>query len=303
MRKIAIAVHGGACGDSDFNRTHLTSIKRAMGSAAYIGYKILEEGGSALDAVQAAVLMLEDNPLFNAGKGSAINHNGDIEMDAAIMDGKSLKAGAVSMVRLVRNPIILARAVMDHTNHVLISGHGAMDLANTLGIPREDPVYFKTPHQVEEFRKAVKREAPKSLFGKRIKGTVGAVAADLNGNVASATSTGGTVNSLPGRIGDSCIIGAGCYANNKTAAIAVTGDGEYIITGTIATAIADRVKLLKISLQEACDQVIHGENKHVNGDLGVIAVNPGGQFGISFNSKVMHRAWIGEDNKLYIRNY
>jgi len=303
MKKIAIAVHGGACSDSDFHKAHRTDMERGMGRAAFIGYKILEEGGSAIDAVQAAVLTLEDDPLFNSGKGSALNHSGEVEMDATIMDGNGRKAGAVSMVKQIRNPIILARAVMDHTKHVLVSGYGAMELAKILGIRKEDPSYFKTRHQIEAFRKAIKRETTKTLLGKRIKGTVGSVAADRNGHLASATSTGGTVNCLPGRLGDSCIIGAGCYANDRTCAVAATGDGEYIITGTIAGAISERVKLLKVSLQEACDYIVHKENKHIHGDLGVISVNSNGEFGIAFNSDLMHRAWIAEDGKLQIGTY
>ncbi len=300
---IRFALHGGAGDDSGFIRQHEKAYKEALSDAARVAYACLDEGKSALDAVELAVRQLEDIELFNSGKGSALNQKGEIEMDAAIMDGHHLKAGAVSMVKNIRNLITLARKVMEETQHVYLSGYGAEEFARSQDIAFEESEYFYTEHQLDEFKKANKKESYASLLLKKIKGTVGAVALDKKGHVAAACSTGGSVNSLPGRIGDSCIIGAGCYANNKICALSGTGDGEYLITGAIAHSIAMTMNLLHCSLQEACDKVIHVDNKHIKGDLGVIGVAPDGQIGISFNTKRMHRAWFEDDGTLRTELY
>ena len=225
MNKIAFAVHGGASIMTPFLRRNLKDSEAGLTEAAQAGYTILRKGGSALNAVEAAIILLENNPLFNAGKGSALNSNGEIEMDASIMNGKNLKAGAVSMVRRVKNPIVLARHIMNETKHVCLSGYGALALAESFGVQLESDDYFITPHQFEAFKKYTQPTVLKQLR-KKMHGTVGAVALDKRGNLAAGTSTGGTSNSLPGRTGDSCVIGAGCYANNETCAVSGYAYGE-----------------------------------------------------------------------------
>jgi beta-aspartyl-peptidase (threonine type) len=303
MSKIAIAIHGGAGDDSEFIKQNKIAYEDGLKAAVKAGYNVLTEGGSALDAVEQAVNSLENNPLFNAGRGAALNNLGEVEMDAAVMDGKTSKAGAVSMVRNVKNPISLARKVLEQTNHVLISGYGAMQLASDLDMPLETDSYFITDHQQEVYMETSSRESRQELMKKRIHGTVGAVALDADGNVAAATSTGGTENSLPGRIGDSCIIGAGCYANNRTCAVSSTGDGEYIITGVIAHSVAMCTEFMGVSLQDACDHVIHVRNKNIKGSIGIISINKDAEIGISLNSERMHRAWIDADGEMEVYIY
>lgn len=298
MSEIAIAVHGGASDNSPFIQKHWNEVEDGLKEATRIGYSVLSKGGSALDAVEEAVKELEDNYLFNAGRGSALNNKGEVEMDAAIMDGKTLQAGAVSIVKRIKNPISLARIVMLHTKHVLVAGYGALELAQTKSIELEPDSYFITTHQFEAFLHENKEYSMKALLKKKLTGTVGAVALDKNGNIAAATSTGGTTNALPGRIGDSCIIGAGCYANNHTCAISGTGEGEYLIRGVIANTISMLVETKNYTLQEACDEVIHKRNK---GDVGVIAVNKKGEVAISFNTEVMKRAWkTSKERKIHV---
>lgn len=292
MTKIAIGVHGGAGVNTPFLKKNKNDSAKGLSEAAQAGYNILKKGGSALNAVEEAVKILEDNPLFNAGKGSTLNSKGEVEMDASIMDGKYLKAGAVSMVRNVKNPISLARLVMKKTKHVFFSGYGALDIANRLEIHLEPDSYFITEHQYQSFAKLNKHETTQQILEKKIMGTVGAVALDKKGNMAAGTSTGGTSNCLPGRIGDSCVIGSGCYADNKSCAISGTGEGEFLITGVIAHTIAMYVELGKMTLQEACDYVIHKRNNYHKGGIGVISVSPQGEIGISFNTPIMKRAFI-----------
>lgn len=301
MNKIAIAIHGGAGEDSAFIRENELAYKQGLKAAIEAGHAVLKDNGSALDAVTAAVRELEDNELFNAGRGSALNHAGIVEMDAAIMDGENLKAGAVAMVSLVKNPVELARAVMEKTNHVLLGGYGALDFARKTGISIEEESYFICQHQLDELKNA-QHESEAQLLQKSVKGTVGAVALDIHGNVAAATSTGGTPNSLPARIGDSCIIGAGCYADNNTCAVSGTGDGELLIRGVTAHSIAMTMEPETYSIQEACDYVMQKKNT-LDGDLGVIAVTSDGDVGISFNSERMHRAWISGSGELNIKIY
>lgn len=306
MGKIGIAIHGGAGPDSPFIKSNVDGYREGLKEAITSAYKFLQEGKPAIDVVEEAVRKLEDNPLFNAGRGSAVNNRGEVEMDASIMDGKTLKAGAVSMVRNVKNPITLARAIMEKTNHILLSGYGALDFARDMrdiDIELEADAYFITEHQYDEYMEVRDKENLQDLFRKYIRGTVGAVALDKDGNLAAATSTGGTTNSLAGRIGDSCLIGAGCYANNKTCAVSGTGDGEFLISGVIAHSIASAIEYLHCSMQEACDLVVHKKNKDVPGNIGVISINGKGEFGISYNSSRMHRAWISDDEPLHIISY
>lgn len=302
MGKIAFVVHGGASEETPFIKQHLKEQEDGLRHAIVKGYNILKKGGSALLAVEQAVIELENNPYFNAGRGSALNNKGEVEMDAAIMNGKNLMAGAVSMVQTVKNPIALARIVMSRTKHVLLSGYGALDLAKMREVELEPSSYFITEHQYEAYLHANRSTSRKKILQQKLHGTVGAVALDKHGNVASATSTGGTSNCLPGRIGDSCIIGAGCYANNKTCAVSGTGEGEVLIRGVVAHTIAMLIELKKYSLQKACDEVVRMRNQGT--EIGVIALNQKGQIGISFNTEVMKRAWKTSDDKdIHIKIY
>lgn len=301
MKKIAIAVHGGVGWNIPFIKKHRKEYEEGLKDALLAGYKVLKRGGSSLSAVEASVIKLEDNYLFNAGRGSSLNCIGEVEMDASIMDGKALKAGAVSMVRSVKNPVVLARYIMAKTKHVLLSGYGALELAKSNEITLEADSYFVTDHQYQDFLKKSNRKKIQKILRQRLSGTVGAVALDKRGNLAAATSTGGTSNCLPGRIGDSCVIGAGCYANNKSCAVSGTGDGEVLITNVIAHTIAMLIELKNISLQEACDYVIHTRNHSTKGDIGVISLDTNGNIGIAFNSKIMKRAWMTSDGDMEIK--
>jgi beta-aspartyl-peptidase (threonine type) len=303
MEKIAIVIHGGAGPDSEFIKQNKGRYEEGLKQAVQSGYEVLKTGGTAVAAVEKAVQTLEDNGIFNAGHGSALNTNGEVEMDASIMSGESLKAGAVSMVKNVKNPVSLARLVLENTNHVLISGYGAMEFAANENVPLETDSYFISAHSREEFLQERNQHSIQEMLKKRIHGTVGAVAVDAQGNVASATSTGGIPNSLPGRIGDSCIIGGGCFASNKTCAVSSTGDGEFIITSVLAHSVSMCTEFMKGSLQEICDHVIQERNKGTEGDMGIIAVNSNAEIGISFNSPRMHRAWIDANGKMAIAIY
>ncbi|MBA2657199.1 MAG: isoaspartyl peptidase/L-asparaginase [Tatlockia sp.] len=299
MPKIAFAVHGGAGHLTSFLKENYKASEEGLAEAAEEGYRILQKGGSALDAVELGVKILEDNPLFNAGRGSSLNCRGEIEMDASIMNGKNLKAGCVSMVRSVKNPISLARIIMNKTKHVLLSGYGALEVAKNEGIYLETDSYFITEHQLQEFKKLNKQETFEQIIQKENYGTVGAVALDKRGNLAAGTSTGGTSNCLPGRIGDSCIIGAGCYANNNTCAVSGTGEGEYLIRGVIAHTISVMMEF-NMSLEEACEYTVHNRNKLINGHIGIISVDNQGNIGISFNTKILKRAWKSTGSKLQV---
>jgi beta-aspartyl-peptidase (threonine type) len=298
MSRIAIAVHGGAKPFSSSIEEHQHHYAQGMQEAIEGAYEILKKGGSSLDAVEAAVKTLEDNPYFNAGRGSALNQKGQVEMDASIMNGANLQAGAVAMVRKVKNPISLARAIMEKTSHVFIGGEGALSYAARSGLELQSELFFITDEQRESFWK----ERAKDIDAEHINvtGTVGAVAVDRLGNIASATSTGGTTYQMEGRIGDSCMIGAGCYANNKTCAVSATGDGEYIIRGVIAHEISSAMEYKGLKVQEACDYVLYERNKDCKGDIGVIAVDRLGNIGIAFNSECMLRAWQAGDEALHI---
>ncbi|STX29047.1 isoaspartyl dipeptidase with L-asparaginase activity [Legionella beliardensis] len=296
--KIAMAVHGGASESSPFLQKNEEATKKVLAQACQTGYDILKQGGSALDAVEEAVKILEDSPYFNAGRGSALNCCGDVEMDASIMDGREIKAGAVSMVKQVKNPITLARLIMSKTKHVFLSGYGALEFATKEGLDLKPPSYFVTNNQYDEYERLHEKETYEALLAKKQSGTVGAVALDAQGNLAAGTSTGGTSNSLPGRIGDSCVIGAGCYANNNTCAVSGTGEGEYLITGVIAHTISMLTEL-NIPLQEVCEQVLYERNKN-KGEIGVISINQHGDVACAFNTEIMKRAWIGLDGKLVV---
>ncbi len=295
MNIFSIAIHGGAGTLVKGMMTPAleTQYKQALKIALEKGYGILEKGGSAVDAVEEAVKILENSPLFNAGKGSVFTANETHEMDASIMDGKTLMAGAVSLISGIKNPVSLARDVMEKSGHVFLAGEGAMQFAKELHYKIEDTSYFydKFRHKqwldikdTDSFQldHATKKD---SKFG-----TVGAVACDQEGNIAAATSTGGMTNKKWGRVGDSPMIGAGNYANNKTCAISCTGSGEFFIRGVVAYDVACLIEHKGMTLQDASNEVINNRILEINGDGGLIAVDNQGNVAMPFNTEGMYRA-------------
>ena len=290
---ISIAIHGGAgvisraSMSAENERAYRADLERALDA----GYAVLEKGGASLDAVVAAVKILEDSPLFNAGKGAVFSHAGINELDAAIMDGSTQKAGAIAGVRHIRNPIELARMVMERTSHVLLAGEGAEEFALEQGVDLVPGSYFHTERRWQQLEEAQKAEQTASLPKDDIGyfGTVGAVARDRDGNLAAATSTGGMTNKRWGRIGDSPIIGAGTYADNATCAVSATGSGEYFIRAVVAHEICARVRLSGVSAAQAARDVIHGKLTEIGGDGGVIVVDRSGALSLEFNTEGMFR--------------
>ncbi len=293
--QIAIVVHGGAGTDSEFILEHIPEYEEGLNAAVEAGYDILKKGGSAIDAVEAAITSLEDNKYFNAGRGSAITAAGNVEMCASIMDGKQKKAGAVAIVNNLRNPISFARELLKTSDLMYVAGTEATETAKDLKLKMEPDSYFVTEHQWDVFEKERKKKAGRSKaldkYMKRLHGTVGAVALDSDGNLAAGTSTGGTAYSQPGRVGDSSMIGVGTYADNDIAAVSCTGDGEYLITEVMAYNIAATAEHTGCSIQEAMDLVIHGKNKGKKCDFGAIGIDTHGNIGMAFNCERMHRAW------------
>jgi L-asparaginase / beta-aspartyl-peptidase len=288
----AIAIHGGA---GTILRSTMTpelqlQYETGLQAALEAGYKILEDGGSSLDAVEAAVTSLEDFPLFNAGKGAVFNNIGGHEMDAAIMFGKGLEAGAVCGVSHVKNPVRLARAIMDHSEHVVLCGAGAEQFAKLQQLPSEDDAYFYTEQRYQQWQQALKEDKVQLDHSDRKFGTVGAVALDKDGNLSAATSTGGMTNKKFGRMGDSPVIGAGTYANNNTCAISCTGHGELFIRSVVAYDISCLMEYKGLSLKEACDLVVHDKLVKIGGEGGLIALDKHGNIEMKFNSEGMYRA-------------
>ncbi len=290
---ISIAIHGGAgvinraSMSAENERAYRADLERALDA----GYGVLEKGGTSLDAVVSAVKILEDSPLFNAGKGAVFSHAGINELDAAIMDGATQKAGAIAGVRHIRNPIELARMVMERTSHVLLAGEGAEEFALEQGVDLVPGSYFHTERRWKQLEDAQKAEQTAALAPDDIGyfGTVGAVAHDKAGNLAAATSTGGMTNKRWGRIGDSPIIGAGTYADNATCAVSATGSGEYFIRAVVAHEICARVRLSGVSAAQAAHDVIHGKLEQIGGDGGVIVVDRDGALSLEFNTEGMFR--------------
>ena len=287
---ISIAIHGGAgvITRSSMSDEDERSYRADLGRALDAGYAVLDSGGTSLDAVTAAVRILEDSPLFNAGKGAVFNHEGINELDASIMDGRTLQAGAVAGVRHVRNPIDLARLVMDRSPHVLLSGAGAEEFALEQGVALVPRDYFHTDRRWKQLEKA---RAGERQGGEEIGyfGTVGAVALDRAGNLAAATSTGGTTNKRWGRVGDSPLIGAGNYADNASCAVSATGSGEYFIRTVLGHEISSLMKYRGLSAEEAAREAVHGTLKRIGGKGGVIVVDREGDIALDFNSEGMFR--------------
>ncbi len=295
MNKIAIALHGGA---GTLVKGQMTPSKellyrQTLKLALNEGYRILQSNGSAIEAATASVVVLEDSPLFNAGKGSVFTANGSHEMDASIMEGKNLNAGAVSLISGIKNPILLAKDVMEKSEHVFLAGTGAQKFAEQLNYTIENEDYFFDElryQQWMEIRDTDNFQLDHSTKKDSKFGTVGAVACDIDGNVAAATSTGGMTNKRFGRVGDSPMIGSGNYANNRTCAVSCTGSGEFFIRGVVAYDVSCLMEYKGFSLKEATREVVYHRLAKIGGDGGLIAIDTKGNIAMPFNTEGMYRA-------------
>ena len=312
MNKYAIAIHGGAgtilknTMTPEKEKAYLDGLKNAIEA----GETILKNGGSSLDAVEKAIRSLEDNPLFNAGKGAVFSNAGKNEMDASIMNGADLTAGAVAGISNVKNPISLAKGIMQKSEHVFLAGNGAIEFAKLIGSEFEEDAYFFEQMRFEQLQQAKQSDGvfldhttDKFENGEKKFGTVGAVALDIHGNLAAGTSTGGMTNKKFGRVGDSPIIGAGTYANNETCAISCTGHGEFFIRSVVAHDISCLIEYKGLSLKEACDFVVMDKLVKIGGEGGLVAIDKNGNIEMPFNSEGMYRAKKSEDGALFIKIY
>lgn len=304
---VALAIHGGAgvIKREDMSAEREAGVRAALGQALDSGHQILKAGGTSLDAVVAAVSVLEDSPYFNAGKGAVFNHEGQNELDAAIMDGATLNAGAVAALRHIRSPVKLARAVMEKSPHVMMIGEGAEQYARELQMEFVEPDYFKTERAWQRYLDTKDKafgltstHAPSEWYS-----TVGAVALDANGNIAAATSTGGLNNKRFGRVGDVPVIGAGTYANNQTCAISATGHGEYFIRSVVAYDICAQMENLSMSLQQSANKVVHGKLVERGGAGGIIGIDAQGNITLTFNTPGMYRGAIHVDGHKEVAIY
>lgn len=314
---IRLVIHGGA---GTITKDTITpeqekEYKEKLTEALNAGYAVLNSGGTSIEAVQKSINVMEDSPLFNAGKGAVFTHDGRNELDASIMDGKTRKAGAVAGVTTVKNPINAAIAVMEKSPHVMMVSNGADLFAKEQGLTIVDPSYFRTEHRWQQLQKAIEKEQvvldhdgkTAALFVDPMMydykyGTVGAVALDQHGNLAAGTSTGGMTNKRYGRVGDSPIIGAGNYADNETVAVSATGSGEMFIRTLTAFNIAAQVKYKNLPLEEAAQNALD-EVKAIDGSGGVIVLDKTGNYTMSFNSEGMYRGTIGNDGKPVVAIY
>lgn len=302
--RIRLVIHGGAgaIARSKITAERELAYRQALTESLTAGHTILAAGGSSIEAVIAAIAALEDSPWFNAGKGAVFNHDGRNELDASIMDGATLMAGSVAGVTAIRNPIRAAHAVMTKSKHVMLIGQGAETFAAEQGLELANPAYFFTQHRWDQLQRAIAKEQilldhdeESSLSGSDEKfGTVGAVALDCNGNLAAGTSTGGLTNKRYGRVGDSPIIGAGTYADNRSVAVSATGTGEMFIRIAAAFNTAAQVRLRQIPADQAADNTL-AEIASINGTGGLIVVDAHGNFAMRFNTSGMYRGTIGND--------
>lgn len=312
MKNFGIAVHGGA---GTILKTSMTPDKEKeyihhIQEALLAGEQILSRGGSSLDAVECTVKKMEDCPLFNAGKGSVFTHDGTNEMDACVMEGKELKSGAVAGVQHVKNPVSLARAVMEKSEHVFLVGDGATQFAIEMNVDMEKDDYFFVEHRFNQLQQAknsnqIILDHTTTAVNEKDKkfGTVGAVALDIHGNIAAATSTGGMTNKRWGRVGDTPVIGAGTYANNKTCGISCTGHGEFFLRAVVAYDISCLMEYKGASLKEACHLVVNNKLVKFGGEGGLIAIDAYGNIEMPFNSEGMYRGMKKFNSPLYIAIY
>ena len=321
--RFKLVVHGGAGTILKSNMTpeREAAYRATLTQALKTGHAVLKNGGSSLDAIEATIKVLEDSPLFNAGKGAVFTSEGTNELDASIMDGATLKAGAVAGVKRIKNPISLARLVMEKSPHVMMVGEGAETFAKQNGIEWVDPKYFYTEERWRQLEEAKRKEKqqndpatrpdsgkPDRKTGSLISddkkfGTVGAVALDKNGNLAAGTSTGGMTNKKFGRVGDAPIIGAGTYANNRTCAVSATGHGEFFIRSVVAHDISALMEYRGLSLKEAADLVVMNKLVKLGGEGGIIAIDKDGNIAMPFNSAGMYRGYIDADGKVVVEIY
>jgi len=287
-----LAIHGGAgtLPRAEMRGEQELNYRAGLGEALDAGYAVLEARGTSLDAVTRAVMVLEDNPLFNAGRGSVFTYDGRNELDAAIMDGRTLRAGAVSGLAHIKNPIDLARAVMEHSEYVMLSGAGAEEFALTRGVALVPQSYFHTPERWRQLERVRGGDAGLSPLTISHVGTVGAVALDDDGRLAAATSTGGMTGKRYSRVGDSPIIGAGTYADDRSCAVSATGHGEIFIRAAVAHDICARMRFGGRRLRDAVREVVLEELPALHGEGGVIAIDPSGEIAMEFNSEGMFRA-------------
>ena len=303
---VAIAIHAGAgtISKEELTASREQEIRDSLTQAVQAGHEILSAGGTSLDAVTLAVTILEDSPNFNAGRGAVFNAEGRNEMDASIMDGSNLDAGSVASVHNIRNPILLARKIMSDSVHVMLMGEGAEMFARQHDIKFAEDDYFFTDYRWQQLQQAQSEENQNSHDSTesldRWLSTVGSVALDAQGNLAAATSTGGMTNKRWGPVGDSPIIGAGTYADNRSCAVSATGHGEYFIRATVARDICSRVQYQGLELASAADAVINGQLKEMGGDGGIIAVDGNGNIAQTFNTPGMYRAAIDVDGNLSV---
>lgn len=308
QQKFGIAIHGGA---GTIDKAEMTpgkeaAYKLALKEALEAGHTALSEGKSAMDVVELAVNSLENCPLFNAGKGAVFCADGEFELDASIMDGKDLTAGAVAGVKNIANPISLARKVMERTGHVMLAGQGALDFAKSIGIKQEPKEYFFTQHRYDQWQALVGTTEVALDHGSSTTkpiGTVGAVAYDANGNIAAATSTGGMTNKQFGRVGDTPVIGSGTYANNNTCAVSCTGHGEYFLRAVVAYDVSCLMEYGGLTLEEATNKVCMEKLVKMGGEGGLIAVDAKGNICLPFNSPGMYRGFVREDGEYSISIY
>ena len=312
IKKYAIAIHGGA---GTILRKNMTNeiekkYKMALKESILAGENILLNSGLAIDAVEASIRSLENNPLFNAGRGSVFSHEGEHEMDASIMNGKDLMAGAVAGVKNVKNPITLAKSVMQHSNHVFMAGQGAEVFAKQLNIEMAPNEYFFEQMRYDQLIQAKASDTihldhvdNKFENGEKKFGTVGAVALDVFGNISAGTSTGGMTNKKHGRVGDTSIIGAGTYANNQTCGVSCTGHGEFFIRSVVAYDISCLIEYKGFSLKDACNLVVKDKLVKIGGEGGLIALDARGNIELCFNSEGMYRASKKSNEDVYLGIY
>lgn len=312
VQKVVFAVHGGlGMPRQELSAEMETQYRAELDVALKAGFAVLQdEGRSGLDAVEAAIRLMEDSPLFNAGKGAVFTHDGRNELDASIMEGRSKMAGAVAGVTVVKNPISAARAVMEKSKHVMLIGRGAEIFAKEAGLEIVDPAYFRTDRrwkqlqdELQQEREAKKQSRTESHGRPHEWSTVGAVALDRHGNLAAGTSTGGMSNKRFGRVGDSPIIGAGTYADNQACAVSATGHGEYFIRFAVAHEIAALMKYKGLSVADAAHHVVQTTLKEAGGEGGIIALDRAGNLALSYNSEGMFRGYVTQDGDVHVMLY
>lgn len=326
MTNFVLVIHGGAGTILKKNMTpeKEKAYREKLTEALQTGYDILKNGGTSEDAVQATIMVMEDSPLFNAGKGSVYTNKETNEMDAAFMDGKTLRAGAVAGVRTIKNPITAARMVKDHSEHVMLIGEGAEEFASKNGIIMVDTSYFFDQNRLNQLRElkekekavldhdgdqgSIKPDSSEIEFNVDMNpdkkfGTVGAVALDKNGNLAAGTSTGGMTNKKFGRVGDAPIIGAGTYANNATCAVSCTGHGEYFIRNVVAYDVSAMMEYKNVSVEQAANEIVNEKLEKQDGRGGLIAVDSKGNITMPFNTPGMYRGYVKADGSIHVFIY